>query len=228
MTYWTLTQTSYTDSSPNRYVSIQPLPQGISMQYQKSLCIFKADWTVLVLLQKPVMDSRIPAILQNIRKIIQRNQMAIHPGVKRNWNRRLRWLSTQILSTNTSRNKRAPLGFIGSLAHLLFGTATEDEIQKYQQALQTAMTSVNRTIHLANSLISVTKRSELAISNNQHRISNIEIFISNLTKSIDVQFKVLQQVLNRMQFRHNIEHLLVSLEQACYLYMRQTDTYFRQ
>ena len=139
MTYWT--QTSYAHSSPNRYVSIQPFLQVIFMQYQKSLYIFKANWTVLILLQKPVMDSWIPAILQNIRNIIQQNQMAIHPGVKRNWNRGLRWLSTQISSPNTSRNKCAPLGFIGSLAHLLFGTVTDDEIQmKYQQALQTAMT----------------------------------------------------------------------------------------
>ena len=41
-----------------------------------------------------------------------------------------------------------------------------------------ALTSVNRTIHLTNSLICVTKRSELAIADNLHRISNIGIFIN--------------------------------------------------
>ena len=195
---------------------------------KKNLFVFKADWTVLVLLQKPEMDPRIPNILHNIRILIKQTEISIHAGVKRNWNRRLRWLSDLINQPFSSRSKRAPLGFIGSLSHLLFGTVTEDELGKYQQAVKMAVTSVNRTIHLTNSLISVTKRSELAIADNQHRISNIGLFINNLTREIDAQFKQIQQVVNRMHFRHNIEHLLVSLEQACYFYIRQKDTYLRQ
>ena len=79
-----------------------------------------------------------------------------------------------------------------------------------------------------NSLITVTKHVRLQTQENLHRISNLASYINNFNTSVIQQFAVLQHYVSRISFQVNFEHLLVSLEQATYLYSRQMDAYYIQ
>ena len=138
--------------------------------------------------------------------------------------RRTRWISSMVTpfkDTEVSRTKRAPLNFIGSLANLLFGVVTEEQLHSYQNAVNLALSSTNRTIHVVNSLITVTKHIQLNIQENQHRISNLASFISNFTGAVSKQFSLLHNAIDQLSFQVNVEHLIVSLEQAVYYFSRQ-------
>ena len=135
---------------------------------------------------------------------------------------------TPFKDTEVSRTKRAPLNFIGSLANLLFGVVTEEQLHSYQNAVNLALSSTNRTIHVVNSLITVTKHIQLNIQENQHRISNLASFISNFTGAVSKQFSLLHNAIDQLSFQVNVEHLIVSLEQAVYYFSRQMDAFYAQ
>ena len=235
MTYWlvvtlvTLPTISLAIHTPPQDVTIKKLPQGISTYSRDTIYSLKADWTVLVLLQKPTPDPRMFSILKSLRKIISHSNFTIDEAIKRNWIRRLRWLNIiSIAPSKVSRVKRAPFSFIGSLSNILFGTVTETELRNYQQAVEMAIKSTNKTIHVTNTLITVTKNMQHVINENQHRISNLGSFLNNFTRRFYTQVHWMQKYMEKLSFQQNYEHLLISLEQASYFYTRQVDTYFRQ
>ena len=90
MTYWlvvtlvTLPTISLAIHTPPQDVTITKLPQGISTYSGDAIYCLKADWTVLVLLQKPTPDPRMFSIFKSLRKIISHSNFTIDEGIKRN------------------------------------------------------------------------------------------------------------------------------------------------
>ena len=164
-------------------IDIGSFPQGISIHTPDNIFGLKAQWTVLVLLQKPTPDPRINSIIHHLKNIVSSNNVPLDSAIKRNWIRRLRWISEVIQVNKVTRSKRSILPFVGSLSNILFGTVTEDQLNQYRKAVNRALTSTNQTIHIVNSLITVTKHIQLQAKENQHRITNFSTK-SNLSTKI--------------------------------------------
>ena len=225
--------TNTTKTQVDTDLSIVRYEHGISLQNTGSIAALKAEWTILVLLQKPALDNRMFIVTHSLKQMLLATNITVDPNVRRNWFRRMKWTLTMLhrlskpkhVSLLKHRSKRAPLGFIADLSHVLFGTVTETQLNEYRQAVNLALKSTNKTIHLVNSLITVTKHFRLQTQENLHRISNLASYINNFRTSVIRQFAVLQHYVSRISFQVNFEHLLVSLEQATYLYSCQMDAY---
>ena len=209
-------------------IDIGSFPQGISIHTPDNIFGLKAQWTVLVLLQKPTPDPRINSIIHHLKNIVSSNNVPLDSAIKRNWIRRLRWISEVIQVNKVTRSKRSILPFVGSLSNILFGTVTEDQLNQYRKAVNRALISTNQTIHIVNSLITVTKHIQLQAKENQHRITNLATFLQNFTYTVSNEFQIMHNTLQKLVFQVNFEHLMVSLEQAVYFYTRQLDAYHTQ
>ena len=214
-------------------VNIIQYPQGVAAQLVDRIYGLKAEWTTLVLLQQPVPDPRLFSIAHLLRRTLQIQNFSLEPSIKRNWSRRLRWAATLLEDNNPkvsllSRIKRAPLEFVGTLSHWLFGTVTEKQLAVYQKAVRLALTSNNHTIHVVNDLITVTKRTQIQLTAVQHRISSLDSYVRNFSASLSQHLQTIQSYMQQISFQMNYEHLLVSLEQAISHFARQMDLYSTQ
>ena len=130
--------TNTTKTQVDTDLSIVRYEHGVSLQNTGSIAALKAEWTILVLLQKPSLDNRMFTVTHSLKQMLLATNITVDPNVRRN------------------------------------------------------------------------------------------CYINNFSTSVIRQFAVLQHYVSRISFQVNFEHLLVSLEQATYLYSRQMDAYYIQ
>ena len=136
------------------------------------------------------------------------------PQLAENWNSRLDWCVNIVQHFPASRNKRAPLGFIGRLSHTLFGTVTEEELQQYRNIILDNKNSLNSTIHRTNLLLSATKSNRQGINKNMEHINRVQRYLVSLRHTITKNFQITSDSISMIYIRIKIEHALVSLEQS--------------
>ena len=177
-------------------IGIDSFPQDISIHTPDNIFGLKAQWNVLVLLQKPTPNPRIDSIIHHLKNFVSSNN--VPRPIKRNWIRRLRWISEVIQVNKVTRPKQSILSFVGSLSNILFGTVTEDQLNQYRKAVNRVLTSTNQTIHIVNSLITVTKHIQLQAKENQHRITNLATFLQNFTYTVSNEFQIMHNTLQKL------------------------------
>ena len=170
-------------------IGIGSFPQDISIHTPDNIFGLKAQWNVLVLLQKPTPNPRINSVIHHLKNFVSSNN--VPRPKKRNWIRRLRWISEVIQVNKVTRPKQSILSFVGSLSNILFGTVTEDQWNQYRKA-------TNQTIHIVNSLITVTKHIQLQAKENQHRITNLATFLQNFTYTVSNEFLIMHNTLQKL------------------------------
>ena len=114
--------------------------------------IVSANWRVIVTLHPPEMLP-MSAWVGAIRKNIADYPTLTDASTRAWWIVRLRRLDG--LATRQGRGKRAILGFMGKLSKLIFGTATEADVEDVKRVLNNIGNQEQDLIHNVNELWSM-------------------------------------------------------------------------
>ena len=194
-------------------IAVKPLHQGLLIEKHGGLYYQTAEWVVLMTITSPPPTEKITVFAKVLKEEIQKVSSRF-PQLAENWNSRLDWCVNIVQHFPASRNKRAPLGFIGRLSHTLFGTVTEEELQQYRNIILDNKNSLNSTIHRTNLLLSATKSNRQGINKNMEHINRVQRYLVSLRHTITKNFQITSDSISMISIRIKIEHALVSLEQS--------------
>ena len=145
-------------------IVIEELPQGIEVRQLDTVRYHTASWTILVTIAKPKASEELYLATKQIQSTIQTSRASLPAETVNQWSNRLNYVTELLPVQRFERAKRAPLGFIGKISHFLFGTVTEDQLAQYSQAISLLSSSVMKTVHLSNQLLSAVRRGATNIS----------------------------------------------------------------
>ena len=196
-------------------MSMTKLSEGIKVTPLGQLYPTVAKWTSAVSLEPPRIHHSIKEAVRTLQYLIFQFNYSDHSSViiKDNWNMRMSWIEST-LHIPPIRQKRSPLGFIGEVSHVLFGTVTKGELAKYKSALLKLGKSVNGTIHVSNQLLTVSRQIHTTVIQNSHHIRKLRSFLAKFRSQTIENLQILSYRLNRIEHRSVITNALGTLEQA--------------
>ena len=131
----------------------------------------KAYWTILVTLQTPSYPTGLAPIITSLRNTQKR--LRFYAPVQLGWSARLlrmrEVLSTDYVPPQLQKGlpgptrPRAVVGGIGQAMGWLFGTATQDEVDRYAAATRQLQQKMGNMIHVTKGLLTVVDQSRTFI-----------------------------------------------------------------
>ena len=196
-------------------MSMTKFSEGIKVSSLGQLYPTVAKWTSAVSLEPPRIHHSIKEAVRTLQYLILQFNYSDHSSlvIKDNWNRRMSWIENT-LHIAPIRRKRSPLGFIGEVSHVLFGTVTEGELDRYKSALLKLGKAVNGTIHVSNELLTVSRQIHASVTHNSDDIHKLRSFLSKFRSQTLKNLNLLSYRLNRVEHGSVITNALGTLEQA--------------
>ena len=173
------------------FASIDPLPDGLLITKASNLRVQTAEWTILVVIDRPTLD---PKLQPNIEIMMDSVQQASRDKLitlvqSKSWSGRLHFLQTYLRdsevselsqSASSSRPKRGWFNFVGAIGHTLFGLATDDSIEQCRRAIDDTRSQQRNVVHHVNKLTTVLNRTHAAVAWNRHQINKVSTVITNV------------------------------------------------
>ena len=165
---------------------VDPLHDGLLLTKADQLRVQTAEWTILVVIDNPVVD---PELLRSLTSVIDRVKWAMEKGVitkyqHNSWLGRLGFLKSYLEThqvSQTPHNRRIKRGWfdiVGRIGSTLFGLATSDSIEECRKAISEARGNQHAIVHQVNKLTTVLNRTQQVAAWNQKQISQVTNFIS--------------------------------------------------
>ena len=107
-----------------------------------------------------------------------------------------------------SRSKRAPLGFIGSISHFLFGTATEKEVKRISAHIQALE---ERNVQIGNSMASFAEDLSSFMTVSNEKLGNLQLGIEDNHDAIMSIAKGMKEVSSSLH--HNLRFSVLMTKQ---------------
>ena len=202
-------------------IVIEELPQGIEVRQLDTVRYHTASWTILVTIAKPKASVELYLATKQIQSTIQTSRASLPAETVNQWSNRLNYVTELLPVQWFERAKRAPLGFIGKISHFLFGTVTEDQLAQYSQAFSLLSSSVMKTVHLSNQLLSAVRQVEQRTSLAEQHLVQLRTAMSGWIKEYEQDRKATSDTLSAILFQLRIDRILTSLERAVDAYHKQ-------
>ena len=204
---------------------IIPLPDGLLVTGRSRLKVQVAEWTVLVTLDQPKVDttmlSQYELIKSNINKA--RTFHTVTRGEANQWIQRLdrkqRTLQNLITATvhgSTDRRvKRGVINLGGSFLQWLFGTATDADIQACRRLIEITRIQQKLLVHVSDKLVTVVNHTRNNVIENREQINAIRHYLSD---TLSNRVNRLVQATNMTKYHVHVLWTAFNLERAVSTY----------
>ena len=170
---WTLLSsilTIHATSTPE----LTRLNDGILVNKKEDVRTLALQYEVIITIQPPAWPTDVLTAIQQLRERVV-DVMTIHTlniEDRTNWLSRLDMMLHKVSKNVTmnivyNRHKCSLFGVIGKLSKSLFGTATEEDVQRIATVLQQNSNTQNKVIHQVNELLTIVNHSNAEIQVNR-------------------------------------------------------------
>ena len=220
--------------------SVDVLHDGLLLTRADQLQVQSAEWTVLVVIEPPKVDTTLIRNIDIVRAQLEQAQARkVVSGIQAaSWRGRLSFLDNflqkvdSINNVSPKREKRGWFDFMGQIGHTMFGLATDDSIEECRRAIVNTRKSQREIVHQLNLFTTVLNRTQHAAAWNEHQISQVSDFITNrLIPKLNQALTKLNSTTNRvyrLEKAFYFERVVATLEQVTVSYVRLMRTHARQ
>jgi len=210
----------------------QPILDVVAISQGTGLKGLAANWVVLVVLDAPrypsVLKDRIAQVKFSFGPIMATYK--ISQSVQDSWRHRLNQLETVhvLLIDKNGRVKRGLLNLGGAILHVLFGTVTNKQMQKYQKVLYTMGSKLNAVIHFQSDLITAVNQSRMYIQENRDEITQLEmhqVVVDTFLRKVNVALNVTNRRVGALEIQVEMERIISALEVAYQQYQDRVSLY---
>ena len=154
-------------------ISIRPLQDGLLVYNRTTVWYWLGDWTVIVKMDKPQIDSRIEEFAYELLHHVN-GSGAFVKSEENNWNERIRFCMTKIQQMQNDVIVSEP-------ERRLFETLNEEELQIYNDAVNDISKSQNAILHLDN--MSVTRN--IPGQNQNNHVTLLKMYLDKVRQSVN-------------------------------------------
>lgn len=199
----------------------------VSVQSEVIITIQQPDWPDELL-------KTISSLRHRVNNILTFRTM--HLEDRQNWLQRLddmiNVINNNVTVTSVNqRRKRSLFGFVGHFSKSLFGTATEEDVQRIAKVLQRSASSQFKIIHRVNDLLTIVNHSNAEIQVNRDRLNLLTNSTKNIISAVDSVTNAANRISNEEKsIKMNImfDNAISSLERCVEKVMEQRTLYQRQ
>lgn len=214
---------------------ITKLENGVMVSESKTIKLIQAQWTLLISITPPALINVEPYLemLMNQIATLERENGKMNPVLRHNlqyltaMNQRL---SLPLKSTDETRfnsiprHRRALFDLGGKILHHLFGTATDEDVQKCQQAINYAMTRQETIVHNYQAMTTVVQ----AIQNNTIENRDVMKSLSDTINQISFNMTGLMQRIRRIRVELWINQFIEAIDMYISENLRSQDQYYQK
>ena len=216
------------------------LQDGVLVLGGEELRTTRAYWTILVTLQAPSYPSGLAPIITSLRNTQKR--LRFYAPVQLGWSARLLRMR-EVLSTDyvppqlqtglpqMTRQKRALVGGIGQAMGWLFGTATQEEVDRYAAATRQLQQKVGNMIHITKGLLTVVDQSRTFIRKDHLEIVDLtrhQKLIGQYVNAISGKLAGWEKRLHAIEARLEMNRAIEDAERIYEIYRQQVLEYHEQ
>ena len=149
-------------------ITVKAMPDGVAISAAEDLRQIVASWDIFVTLQPPSpptdLQSRLMDLEGTFRAIMSLDKVGINVDLmpfEIRVNRLKQVLDMVPVTDKTSRSKRGAVNILGTVAHHLFGLATDAQLRRYKSALDEVKGRQKDLMHAQVSLASVVNQTHV-------------------------------------------------------------------
>ena len=179
---------------------ITKIPDGVLIR-QTPILVTEKELELLIVTQPPEIPKEFYEHVQSLTRHIRHQSghtfITRHDGNK--WARRLTHILMELPAKPHKRTRRGLLNFVGDLSKSLFGTATQEDVERVAKVVNDIGHSEYKTVKRVNELLAVVNRTNQDVAMNRRRLNGVSQTLNRLGDAL----VGLQGVVNRTNFGIN-------------------------
>ena len=186
--------------------------EGVLVAPPRDARVVAATWRVIVALHPPHLLPMTDWV-EVIRTTIANHPELSDDATRTWWSLRLHRLDGLI--THPGRRRRAIFGFVGQISHVMFGTATESEVDDMRRVVTTVDATQKDIVHNSKELWSLLNGTCAYVQQNRQTIYSLAKYTSQMSRLIKWtvnQYHFLTVRVKSLRFIHEIDHAINHLE----------------
>jgi hypothetical protein len=212
-------------------LAITNLPDGIAISGGEQLRQITATWNIYVTLEPPPYPSEIADQLHGLQQQLDvlNNFENVHSNLQALAMRKRRLLA--LIETQHERVKRGLIDIGGTILHGLFGVATNDQLKRFELALESVSSSADDIRHTQTALATIVNQTtayvrKLAVHQNQilNQQATFKTAIKQLTDASSNQSKRIR----RIELLTDLDRFIDVIELAVKQHVTQVQLYHKQ
>ena len=197
-------------------------------------------WTVLIVIHpppRPDFSSWINHVAQDLATLTAKGQ-AGQDDINA-WKERLDAMRGNLNEFNNidlvgpylSRTRRAPLDVIGSLSNLIFGTATQQQVDILTGAIRESQGRIDALYHQGDNMISIMNQTRRYIQDNKMDIDELKKATESLSARVLTTMRRaagLEKTIDQLHIRNHVNNVIGRVDRSIHLYLHQVALFHRQ
>lgn len=169
---------------------------GVVAHQEGSARLLSALWTIVVVLETPVVPNVEPLLKQfYTAREAALQHLDMHDPALAVWDARFRTIVDKLAlqpRTRDNRKKRSPVDFVGHIGRALFGIATMQDVERLAEVVNRMQFSVDR-MHFNNdymmTVLNATQDSLTALADNMDMLDHRTVQLFKVLKEMEIDLK---------------------------------------
>ena len=219
---------------------INPIQDGIQVSDSHSAQVTAGQWTLLIVIDEPVMPDPFFSFIKDLTTNISRFRTV---GMwQHQWKEKLKviehrcrrprtwWTSnvTPEVQTLKPRTRRGAFNFIGSLSNTLFGTATESQVKEMHETVSKLRSNQQRIAYDIARFTTVINQNALLLGKTQEHLKFLSTRFNSFVSMTSQQLRDGQHHVNRLNTRVDILDIIDHIDHMCRDYLSSHDFWLQR